>query len=247
MVGDFANWVDLLNTIGSELDVGGKVFASAVLVQGAVDERGLNNTLLALRSLQQALGETGTSHSHGERCRPGTSLGLNNLVTTELHAVDVRIVLLASQAVSRLGEEGNDGRARVATDDRDVLVGWVSALDLRDEAAGANDIEGADTKDPLCVVHTLRLEDLGADWNGGVDLLSVRAWLRVCDYDKLTGFEMMRMLASGECSAAALAKSRTMEALVLNKSVVCEHWSRIGSYRTHHHGSCQACEGHRLE
>ena len=27
------------------------------------------------------------------------------------------------------------------------------------------------------------------------------------------------MLASGECSAAALAKSRTMEALVLNKSV----------------------------
>lgn len=33
-----------------------------------------------------------------------------------------------------------------------------------------------------------------------------------------TGFEMIRMLASGECSAAALARSRTIEALVLNRS-----------------------------
>lgn len=33
-----------------------------------------------------------------------------------------------------------------------------------------------------------------------------------------TGFEMIKMFASGACSAAALAKSRTMEALVLNKS-----------------------------
>ena len=29
---------------------------------------------------------------------------------------------------------------------------------------------------------------------------------------------MMRMLSSGACSAAALARSRTMEALVLNRS-----------------------------
>jgi hypothetical protein len=34
-----------------------------------------------------------------------------------------------------------------------------------------------------------------------------------------TGLEMTRMLASGEASAAALARSRTIEALVLKRSV----------------------------
>ena len=59
-----------------------------------------------------------------------------------------------------------------------------------------------------------------------------------------TGLEMTRMLASGEDSAAALARSRTMEALVLNRSnnqylnASCER----GTYR---HGSCRACEEHR--
>lgn len=36
---------------------------------------------------------------------------------------------------------------------------------------------------------------------------------------EFTGLAIMRMLALGAWSAAALAKSRTMEALVLNKSV----------------------------
>jgi hypothetical protein len=36
---------------------------------------------------------------------------------------------------------------------------------------------------------------------------------------EFTGLEIIRRLALGECSAAALAKSRTIEALVLNKSV----------------------------
>ena len=35
----------------------------------------------------------------------------------------------------------------------------------------------------------------------------------------LTGFAMTRMLASGAASATAFARSRTIEALVLNKSV----------------------------
>jgi hypothetical protein len=78
--------------------------------------------------------------------------------------------------------------------------------------------------------------------------MSVRAMtMRGYDLERLTGFEMMRMLASGECSAAALARSRTMEALVLNKSMICEQWSRVEEYRTHHHGSCLVCEGHQLE
>lgn len=61
-----------------------------------------------------------------------------------------------------------------------------------------------------------------------------------------TGLEMMRMLASGECSAAALARSRTMEALVLKRSGRVSRVMRSTdgdvSYR---HGSCRACGGHR--
>jgi hypothetical protein len=167
---DLANWVNLLNTVRSELDVGGEIIASTVLVQWAVDKCGLNDTLLSLRSLQQALGETGTSHGHGESCGSSTSLGLDNFVTAELHTVNVRIVFLASQAVPGLGKEGNDGCAGVATDDGDVLVGWVSVLDLGDETAGADNVKGADTKEALCVVNTLGLEDFSADWDGGVDL-----------------------------------------------------------------------------
>ena len=67
-------------------------------------------------------------------------------------------------------EEGNDGRAGVATDDGDVLVGGVGALDLGDETGSTDDVEGGDTKEALGVVDTLGLEDLGADGDGGVDL-----------------------------------------------------------------------------
>jgi hypothetical protein len=174
VLGDLANWVDLLNTVWSEFDICGEEVASAVLVQWAVDECWLNDTLLALSGLQQALGEAGTSHGHGESCRSGTALGLDNLVTTELHAADVLIVLLAGQGVSRLGEERNDGGARVTTNNGDVLVGGVGALELGDEAAGANDVKGGDTKETLWVVDTSGLENLGADWDGGVDLAMVR-------------------------------------------------------------------------
>jgi hypothetical protein len=39
---------------------------------------------------------------------------------------------------------------------------------------------------------------------------------------ELTGLEMMRMFALGQCSAAALARSRTIEALVLKRSGTCQ-------------------------
>ena len=58
----------------------------------------------------------------------------------------------------------------MATDDGDVLVLGVGALDLADEARGTDDIEGRDTEEALGVVDALGLEDLGSDGNGGVDL-----------------------------------------------------------------------------
>jgi hypothetical protein len=50
-----------------------------------------------------------------------------------------------------------------------VAVGRVGLLDLGDEAAGADDVEGGHTEELLGVVDTLGLEDLGGDWDGAVD------------------------------------------------------------------------------
>ena len=60
------------------------------------------------------------------------------------------------------------------------------------------------------------------------------------------------MLASGADSATALARSRTIEALVLKRSVNNEHAYRAKSRvlkdvdLSYHLGSCQAFSGHQL-
>ena len=58
----------------------------------------------------------------------------------------------------------------MATDDGDVLVGGISALDLRNEAGRTNNIERGDTEETLGIIDALRLEDLGSDRDGRVDL-----------------------------------------------------------------------------
>ena len=67
-----------------------------------------------------------------------------------------------------LGQEGNNGDTRVTTDDGDLLIGGIGALDLGNEARSPDDIEGGDTKEALGVVDALGLEDLGGDRNSGV-------------------------------------------------------------------------------
>jgi len=170
VLGDLANWVDLLNTAWSKLDRCSEELNALVLVERALDERGLNNTLLTLSSLEQGLGEAGTSHGHGESGRSGTTLGLDNLVTTELDTLDVGVTLGTLEVVASLGEERDDCSTGVTTNDGDVLGGRVSALDLGDEARRADNIEGGDTEEALGVVDTLGLEDLSGDGDGGVDL-----------------------------------------------------------------------------
>lgn len=170
VLGDLADGVDLLDTVGAELDVGGEVLDALVLVERGVDKGGLDDVLLALGGLEQRLGEAGACHGHGEGGGAGAVLGLDHLVAAELHAVDVLVELGAGQLVARLGEQGHDGRAGVSADDGDVLVGRVGALQLRDEARGADDVEGGDAEEALGVVDALGLEDLGGDGDGGVDL-----------------------------------------------------------------------------
>jgi hypothetical protein len=169
VVGDLSDGVDLLNTVGAELNVGGEVLAALVLVERRVDESWLDDVLLALGSLEERLGETGTSHGHGEGGRASTVLGLDDLVTTELDAVDVAVELLALEVVAGLGQEGDDGCAGVATNNGDVLAGGVGVLELGDEARGTDNVEGGDTEEALGVVDTRLLEDLGGDGDGGVD------------------------------------------------------------------------------
>lgn len=169
VVGDLADGVDLLNTVGAKLDLRGEEVNTLVLVERRVDEGGLNDTLLALRSLEERFGETGTSHGHGESGRASTALGLDDLVTTELDALDVGVELLALEVVARLGEKRDDGSTGVTTNNDNVLRGGVGALELGDEARGTDDVESGDTEHALGVVDTSSLEDLGGNGDGRVD------------------------------------------------------------------------------
>ena len=71
-----------------------------------------------------------------------------------------------------LGDQGDNGDARVATDNGDVLVRGVATLDFADEAGGADNVEGGYTEEAFWVVDTFGLEDFGADGYRGVDLWS---------------------------------------------------------------------------
>lgn len=165
---DLADGVDLLNTLGAELDAGAEELDALVLVEGRLDKGGLNDTLLALNGAEDGVSHAGTGHGHGEGGRASTILGLDDLVTTELDTVD-ELSIGAQVGVVALGEERDDGDTRVATDNGDVLVLGVGTLDLGDEARGTDNVEGGDTEEGLGVVDTLGLEDLGADGDGGVD------------------------------------------------------------------------------
>jgi hypothetical protein len=69
-----------------------------------------------------------------------------------------------------LAEQGNNGLARVSTDDGNVQLGGVLlASDLGNEGLGTDDIEGGDTEQLLGVEDTAGLENLGGNGNCGVD------------------------------------------------------------------------------
>jgi hypothetical protein len=111
----------------------------------------------------------------------------------------------------------------VAANDGDLLVCWICTFDFRDEAGGSNNVKSGYTEQAFGIVDAFGLVNLSADWDGGVNLgdhtesvSDADAWDRIWQ----TGFEMTRRFASGAASAAALAKSRTIEALVLNRSVL---------------------------
>lgn len=169
----------LLGTVGAKLDGNGEELESTdggldglTAWDGKVDKGWLNDVLLASSSAENLLSEAETSVGHGEGGRASTILGLDDLITTELDAVDERGELVGGDGDGWLGlaEEGDDGLAGVATDDGDGgLLGVLGAGDLGNEGLGTDDVEGGDTEEALGVEDTLGLEDLGGDGDGGVD------------------------------------------------------------------------------
>ena len=163
----------------AELDRDGEEVAARLLSNGLttrntwqVDEGWLNDALLALGSLHDALGEAETSVSHGQGSRASTILRLDHFVTTELDTLGQSLELVFWDLDSRLGlaEERDDGLARVTANDRDDGLGWVAlASDVLDEGLGSDDIECSDAKELLGVEDTLGLQDLSCDWDCGVD------------------------------------------------------------------------------
>lgn len=58
--GKLTDRVDLLDTVGAELDVRGEPLDALGLVQGRLDESGLDDTRLAVQSADERVGESGT-------------------------------------------------------------------------------------------------------------------------------------------------------------------------------------------
>jgi hypothetical protein len=232
VLGDLADLVDLLNTVGAELNVGGEEVDALILEERGLDEGRLDHTLLALSGLEEGLGEAGTSHGHGESGRASTVLGLDDLVTTELDALDVGGKVLALEVVAALAEQRDDGLAGVATNDNDVLVGRVGALVLGDEARGANDIKSGDTEETLGVVDTGLLQDLSGDRNGAVDGVGDNEDVGL---GGVLGDRLGEVADDGGVGVEQVFSSLALCPALFHRS--CDF--------TYHHGSCQACGEHR--
>jgi hypothetical protein len=88
------------------------------------------------------------TETHGEGSGSGTSLGLDNLVTTELDPLDESLVLLTLDILTdaSLREQRNNGDTRVSTNDSDLDILGVLVLDLTEESGRSNDIKGGDTE-----------------------------------------------------------------------------------------------------
>lgn len=189
-----SNGVDLGDgSIGAEGDGGGEEGDSLVGVEGRLDVGAEGDVLLAVEGAEDGVGELGSGVSHREGSGSGSVLGLDDLISTELDALDESGEAVSSSldnllALGGLREEGNDGGSRVSSDDGDGGVLGGGSSEAGKEGRRANDIKGGDTEEatdgrrisacswlkergnsPLGVVDTGLLEDLGDNGDGRVD------------------------------------------------------------------------------
>ncbi len=169
IIRDLANRDDPLHTVRTQLDIARKERTASVPVQVRINKRWLDDALLALCSLQQALREPCSGHCHGKRGRAGAALGLDDFIATKLHSTHVVVQLFTLKIVAALRKEWDDGSAGVASNNGDVLVRRISAFDLGNEATRADDVERGYTKQTLRIVDTSAFVYLGGDGDGAVD------------------------------------------------------------------------------
>ena len=141
---DTPNREDLLNTVHAQLNWDRKIceilsnltlnLCTSLSVSSQVDITRSNDPLLAVQRPQDLSCKLGPSVRHTKGSTPGTILGLDDLISTKLDAVcksfDGFLLYAAYGAilgyenrVGGLGEEGDDGDAAVASNDRDDDAG----------------------------------------------------------------------------------------------------------------------------
>ncbi|KAF3840070.1 hypothetical protein F7725_018787 [Dissostichus mawsoni] len=121
-----------------------------------------HHTLLSIHGVQDGEGEAGSSISHGQGSRTGSSLGLHHLSAGLLDPG-----CQSSELVSReldlwcaLGDEGNDGLPSMTSNDWYVDTSWVKTFELCHEGVGSDNVQGCDTKHSVGVVNSMFLHDL---------------------------------------------------------------------------------------
>jgi hypothetical protein len=121
VVVDGAVAVDDVNAVLAKSHRGGE---EGSVGDGGLDEGALGDALLAREGSHDAVSELSSGVGHGESGRASASLGLDDLVTTEHDALSEGIALGIGESGLglNLGEEGNDGGARVSSDDRDACL-----------------------------------------------------------------------------------------------------------------------------
>lgn len=171
--------LDVLRAHARDTD---NVRASSYMTHASLLAHGANlDILLAVHGPENSVGEDGGGYrstrrvsdscemltslrartvSHRQSCGSGSVLGLDDLVTTELNALDERSEGLAALldnllALGQLREERDDGDTRVTADDGNVSLLGLGAGEARQEGRGANEVEGGDTKEA-----TYRLDDM---------------------------------------------------------------------------------------
>jgi hypothetical protein len=171
----------------AKLHVGREEVDALRLEERALDEGGRDDALLAAETAQESVGELGTGVGHAEGSAASAILSFNDLITTELDAVNERLVGLAANLVTvgDLGEQGHNGRAAMATNNRDGGIGGLDASNAGQEAGSTDNIKCGHTEHAAGVVDTGLLERLGDNGDSGVDWVGndedVCLWCNACD------------------------------------------------------------------
>lgn len=137
---NLANGLELLDTVLAQLDIDGKVgqvlvdlsldLLTTASVGFEVDVRGSDNSRLSLKGgTDDLVGEFGTGLGHGEGGRTSSSLGLDDLVTSELDSVHKSTALFrvpekrGGKGGLALGKQGQNRVSSVSSDDGDDVLG----------------------------------------------------------------------------------------------------------------------------